>query len=149
MSAGAGTEIVWREEAKTDSSSIVRAGIWSIGGVMGLFLIWALFFPLASAVITPGVFVSKGNNKLIQHDKGGKIRAIFVSEGDLLTKGQPIIELDRAEMKAELTYLKAQAFEKLGENATANTLYEYLSEQHGDSQYGYFAKEKLLTKHES
>ena len=32
------------------------------------------------------------------------------------------------EMKAELTYLKAQAHESLGQQKIANTLYEYLAE---------------------
>ena len=50
------------------------------------------------------------------------------------------------EMKAELTYLKAQAHESLGHQKIANTLYEYLVEEHKDSQYGYLASKKLNTK---
>lgn len=49
------------------------------------------------------------------------------------------------EMKAELTYLKAQTHENLGQQEIANTLYEYLVEQHKDSQYGYLASKKLNT----
>ena len=48
-----------------------------------------------------------------------------------------------AEMKAELTYLKAMTYEELGEGETANTLYEYLIQEHGNSQYGYMAVKKL------
>ena len=50
------------------------------------------------------------------------------------------------EMKAELTYLKALTHEKLGKQKIANTLYEYLVEEHKDSQYGYLAGKKLNTK---
>jgi len=50
------------------------------------------------------------------------------------------------EMKAELTYLKAQTHEKLGQQKIANTLYEYLFEEHKESQYGYLASKKLKTK---
>ncbi len=50
------------------------------------------------------------------------------------------------EMKAELTYLKAQTHEKLGQQKIANTLYEYLVEEHAESQYGYLASKKLKTK---
>lgn len=50
------------------------------------------------------------------------------------------------EMKAELTYLKAQAHESLGHQEIANTLYEYLLEEHQDSQYGYLASKKLEPK---
>ena len=51
----------------------------------------------------------------------------------------------RPEMKAELTYLKAQTYEQLGRLKAANTLYEYLVEEHGDSQYAYLAADKLST----
>ena len=47
------------------------------------------------------------------------------------------------EMKAALIYLKAQAYEGLKQQRTANTLYEHLVEQHKDSQYGYLASKKL------
>jgi len=50
------------------------------------------------------------------------------------------------EMKAELTYLKAQTHESLGQQKIANTLYEYLAKEHKNSQYGYLASEKLDTK---
>jgi lysyl-tRNA synthetase class I len=50
------------------------------------------------------------------------------------------------EMKAELTYLKAQTHESLGQQQLANTLYEYLIEQHKGSQYGYLASKKLNVK---
>jgi outer membrane protein assembly factor BamD (BamD/ComL family) len=47
------------------------------------------------------------------------------------------------ELKAELTYLKAQTYEKMGQYDKAKTLYEYLSEQHNKSQYGYLATKRL------
>lgn len=47
------------------------------------------------------------------------------------------------ELKAELIYLKAQTYEKMGQYEKANSLYEYLSEQHKKSQYGYLATKRL------
>lgn len=47
------------------------------------------------------------------------------------------------ETRIELAYLKAQTYEQLGEKGKAKTLYTYLIEQHADSLYGYFAKEKI------
>lgn len=47
------------------------------------------------------------------------------------------------ETKAELAYLKAMTYENLGEDKTANTLYEYLAQEHNNSQYGYMAVKKL------
>ena len=47
------------------------------------------------------------------------------------------------ELKAELTYLKARTFQKMGRYDEANALLEYLVEQHPKSEYSYLAKEKL------
>ena len=47
------------------------------------------------------------------------------------------------EMKAELTYLKAQTYERLDFFETAQTLYEYLAKEHGKTQYGYLAAKQL------
>ena len=51
-----------------------------------------------------------------------------------------------AELKAELVYLKAQTYEKMGDYEKANSLYTYLKEQHKESQYGYLAAKRLEQK---
>lgn len=61
---------------------------------------------------------------------------------ELIIRAEHIKETN-PETKAELTYLKAQTYEKMGQIEKAITLYEYLSEQHADSQYGYLANKKL------
>ena len=61
---------------------------------------------------------------------------------ELITRAENARETS-PEMKAELTYLKAQTHEGLGQQKIANTLYEYLVKQHKDSQYGYLASKKL------
>ena len=47
------------------------------------------------------------------------------------------------ETKAELIYLKAMTYEALDDEETANTLYEYLVQEHRNSQYGYMAVKKF------
>ena len=108
MGAPVNNEIHWRANAKTDSSSIIRLGFWSVGAVLLLFMVWACFFPLASAVITPGTFISDGRNKLVQHQRGGRVKEIFVREGEVMFAGQPILELDKAQVQASLTQLQAR-----------------------------------------
>ena len=61
---------------------------------------------------------------------------------ELITQAESA-EAMSAEMKAELTYLKAMTYAELGEGETANTLYEYLAQEHSNSQYGYMAVKKL------
>ncbi len=101
-------QIRWNVHAKTDSNSIIRLGSWSVGALMLVFVIWGSLFPLSSAVITPGTFVSEGKNKLIQHSSGGRVHKIFVVEGEQLEKGQAILELDQTQVRAELTRLQAR-----------------------------------------
>ena len=61
---------------------------------------------------------------------------------EMITRAETIDETT-AEMKAELTYLKARTHERLGNSELATTLYEYLAEEHGNSQYGYLATKHL------
>ena len=101
-------DIHWQASAKTDSNSIIRLGFWSVGVVFLAFLLWASLFPLSSAVITPGTFVSDGKNKLVQHQRGGRVREIFVREGEQLLVDQPILALDETQVQADLTQLEAR-----------------------------------------
>ncbi|KAB7610159.1 HlyD family type I secretion periplasmic adaptor subunit [Amylibacter sp. SFDW26] len=64
--------------------------ILSFGG----FGYWATSAPLAAAVIAQGSFIATGRNKIIQHLEGGIIQSISVSEGDLVQKGQTLMQLD-------------------------------------------------------
>ncbi len=60
----------------------------------------------------------------------------------LIRLAENITEIN-PELKAELTYLKAQTYEEMGENETAETLYQFLKEHHNDSQYGHLAAKRL------
>ena len=64
---------------------------------------------------------------------------------ELITRAENVKEPHR-EMKAELTFLKAQTHESLGQEEIAHALYEYLAQEHKDSQYGYLASNKLNRK---
>lgn len=46
------------------------------------------------------------------------------------------------EQEVQLIYLKALAYDGLGENHVANRLYAYISEQHPSSQYAYLLKNR-------
>src|SRR5690606_13659748 len=92
----------------------------------GGFGVWAGFAPLAAAVIAQGSFVATGQNKIVQHLEGGVIKEILVSEGDHVTEGQPLVQLDetsalanerqfflrRARLDAIVARLNAQYEEK-------------------------------------
>jgi hypothetical protein len=50
------------------------------------------------------------------------------------------------EQKAELTYLKAETYEMMGQNDKAKALYQYLKDQCKNTQYGYLAEKKLTAQ---
>jgi HlyD family type I secretion membrane fusion protein len=69
------------------------------------FGVWASTAPIAGAIVASGAFVATGQNKTVQHLEGGVIRDIMVREGDLVEKGQVLIQLDETTPKADLRRL--------------------------------------------
>lgn len=63
---------------------------------------WSATAPLASAVIAVGRIDVDGSVKSIQHETGGTVSAILVSEGSKVVQGQPILQLDRTTAQAGL-----------------------------------------------
>ena len=49
----------------------------------------------------------EGNRKAIQHPTGGEIGVVFVREGQLVEKGQKLLQLELADAKAEATVLSS------------------------------------------
>ena len=98
-----------------------------------LLLVSTLFLASCSSMIQ-STSVSAAYKKF-EHQK-------FERTLELITRAENV-RTTTPEVKAELTYLKARTHEGLGEREIANTLYEYLAEQHRDSQYGYLASKKL------
>lgn len=96
-----------------------RAKFFGYGLLLGClfgFGVWASAAPIAGAIVSSGVFVATGENKIIQHFEGGVIKEIKVREGDLVKPGQSLIVLDdvapRAELRRlELRYARLKAME--------------------------------------
>lgn len=67
---------------------------------------WAALAPLQSAAIAPGVVTVDSKRKTVQHLEGGLIASINVKDGDWVSEGQVLVELDDAETRAEVGILK-------------------------------------------
>jgi len=74
-------------------------------GVIGL---WAALAELYGAVVAPGVLKMEANLKLVQHSEGGVVRTIYVKEGQRVTQGDPIIELEDAEANSNMAMVRDQ-----------------------------------------
>ncbi|MBP7669851.1 HlyD family type I secretion periplasmic adaptor subunit [Ferrovibrio sp. MS7] len=75
---------------------------------IGLSGLWLYTAPLDSAAIAPGVVRVEGNRKAVQHLDGGIVRSISVREGDLVQKGQVMIQLDSVQAQAAVEIFSNQ-----------------------------------------
>lgn len=92
------------------------------GGVVAflffvLFLGWAAFAPLDAGAYAPGQITVSGSRQAVQHREGGTIRALNVKEGDTVSKGQVLVELDTSELRAMERSLTGQVFALLAQRS--------------------------------
>ena len=105
----------WLDKLQTptaagDDRPIRRLGLWVIVIVFGVFGGWAAFAPLSSASLAPGVITVESYRKTVQHLEGGIVRSIAVRDGDQVTKGQVLAELDDTQSRSQLEVLKGQYY---------------------------------------
>ncbi len=100
-----------------DARRVMRLGL----GVGALFFIgflgWAALAPLDAAANAAGQLMVSGHRQTVQHRDGGVIEAIRVKEGQHVSKGQVLIELAGAEVRAEERALATQTINLEAERA--------------------------------
>ncbi|GAB2648424.1 HlyD family type I secretion periplasmic adaptor subunit [Vibrio panuliri] len=69
---------------------------------VGGFLVWSMSMTLSSASVAQGSLVVESKRKQIQHLQGGWVKQVFVTEGQQVAIGQPLIEL--SDTKADADY---------------------------------------------
>ena len=78
---------------------------------------WSVLAPLGSAALAPGSVTVEGYRKTVQHLEGGIVKAILVRDGDTVSKGQVLIELDDTSSRAQLGTLRGQLYSALAREA--------------------------------
>ncbi len=63
--------------------------------------IWMATAPLDSAAVAIGTVISSTQKKVINHQEGGVLKAVFVKLGDVVKKGDKLLELDDTKTKSE------------------------------------------------
>ncbi|MCI4410367.1 MAG: HlyD family type I secretion periplasmic adaptor subunit [Thiotrichales bacterium] len=96
-----------------DEAPYRRFGMFVTFGMLGVFLVWAAFAPLKSAIVGSGKIVVESRNKVVQHLDGGIVAEIYVKEGDQVHKGQPLLKLSDVQIKAQLTIVHSQLWEAM------------------------------------
>ena len=74
---------------------------------------WGAVTRIAGAVVSAGALEVEGKRQVIQHPTGGVIKAINARDGDEVTEGQVLVELDGEDLGPELDTVEGQWFEIL------------------------------------
>ena len=102
---------------RADPSSDVRFGLI----IAGLFFIgllgWAAIARLDAAAVAPGKLVVSGQRQTVQHRDGGVVLEIAVKEGAKVSRGDVLIRLAGAEVRAQERAYAAQTITLLAQRA--------------------------------
>lgn len=85
-----------------------RLTIRITGMMLAVFLIWSAVFKVDVASHSTGEVIAAGQTKLVQHLEGGIVRKILVREGQAVSLGDPLAELERTASEADMNELEAQ-----------------------------------------
>lgn len=85
-----------------------RGVAWPVMVLLFLAFLWANFAKLDEVASSPGEVVPMGKVKVIQHLEGGIIQDIFVTEGDIVREGQPLLQLDLGSSGANIEELQVR-----------------------------------------
>ncbi len=110
----------------------LRGVIWTGNLLIGVFIvglgIWSVLAPLKSAAVASGVIEPESSRKTIQHLEGGIVRRILVKNGDAVTAGQVVIELDDTKSRSERDNIQGQLWD--AEASRARLLAEQTGADH-------------------
>lgn len=100
-----------------DLGRTLKMGLYILAAFLLTFGLWIFFTPIESAAISQGRVIVDTYRKSIQHLKGGRIKDIFVKEGDYVKKGTPLIQLDDTDEKLEYNALQKEYFQSIATKA--------------------------------
>ncbi len=89
---------------KSKTTSIIMVTAASVGA----FLAWASYAEIDQVSRASGQVIPAGRVQLIQSTDGGVIASILVKEGDVVRKGQKLVQLDRVKIEAAADEGKAK-----------------------------------------
>jgi hemolysin D len=93
------------ELIETPISPTLRLTAWALCGLLAAGLIWASLARIDMVAVADGKVVPLGQVKVVQPLETAMIRAIHVDEGDHVTAGQSLVDLDPTEAHADLEAL--------------------------------------------
>lgn len=98
------------DNSKFDTSLDVhkRFGLLVFVLLFGVGGIWSATAPIDGAAVAPGKVTSRSYSKVVQHLEGGIIESIFVENGARVALGDPILEIDSTQSRAQLDIVNSR-----------------------------------------
>ncbi|QUM76996.1 HlyD family type I secretion periplasmic adaptor subunit [Moritella sp. 24] len=84
---------------------------------LGGFVFWSVTAKLSAASIANGTIVVESQRKKVQHLQGGWVKAIYVTEGQSVKKGDVLVELENSKAQADFSRLSIKYFTLLTKRA--------------------------------
>ncbi len=116
------------DQSKFDPMRYARRGMVVVVVLVGGFGSWAATAPLDSGVIAAGTVIVDGHRRLVQHQEGGVIERLSISEGDHVARGQVLLRLDQTSAGATYDILQGAYDAALAERARLNAERDDLGE---------------------
>ncbi len=83
-------------------AGVVLITVFGIGGT------WAATAKLGGALVASGRVFAQGNNRVVQHLEGGIIEKIAIKEGDHVTAGQTLLQLEETANRSQLNRVQLE-----------------------------------------
>lgn len=81
---------------------------WGVLVFFLAFAVWSFYSPIDEGVAVEGAVTTQGNRKTVQHPLGGVVNKILVTEGQTVTQGQLLVQLNPLSSEANLASAQLQ-----------------------------------------
>ena len=94
-----------------------RIGFMVAGAFFVGLLGWAAFVPLDAGAMADGVVAVSGNRQVVQHRDGGVVTDLYVTEGQAVRPGEPLLRVATPELVASERAMSSEAITLLARRA--------------------------------
>ncbi len=115
-------------------SPLGRAVVWILLGLVLIAVLWAWFGETEIVAIAQGRIIPTGKTKIIQPAQISVVRAIHIREGQVVSKGDLLVELDATENQAEVNELAQQITGLKADDARLRLLLDFIKQQAKETQ---------------
>ena len=91
----------------------ILVGVLALVILIGGFGYWSVEARIAGAVIASGTVQVEGRRQVVEHPEGGVVTAINARNGDVVTAGDVLLQLDPSRLTSELSIVEGQLQELL------------------------------------